>query len=341
MNNVVVSAIIVALNEEKYIEKSLYSLINQDFDKANYEIIVVDSMSTDLTVSICKGIMLKNKNLKLDIKIITNEKRYLASGWNKAILESQGKYVVRIDAHSTIPTNYISRCYYKLLELEDKGVVCVGGRLNYIPSTYFSNISKNVLTSPFGVGGAKFRYSKTSGFVDTVAYGLYAKEAFLNVGLLNEDLHRTQDNDLHRKIRKAGGKFYLISELEIEYFPRDKFKKFVNQAFLNGYWIMKNFIYRPGKISVRHFVPLFFTLFVFSIVLYPIIPIEVVVYYSWIYLSVLLVYSFLAIIFSYKNSGKFVVTFLSFPMFFVLHFCYGIGSLVALFHKNKKEAKDE
>ena len=49
-----ISVIIPAFNAEKYIERCLKSVINQDIDA--YEIIVIDDGSTDRTGEICKEV---------------------------------------------------------------------------------------------------------------------------------------------------------------------------------------------------------------------------------------------------------------------------------------------
>ena len=50
-----VSVIVPILNEEKYIEKFLNSILEQDYPKENLEIILVDGMSTDKTREIIKS----------------------------------------------------------------------------------------------------------------------------------------------------------------------------------------------------------------------------------------------------------------------------------------------
>ena len=129
----------------------------------------------------------------------------LASGWNLGIRSAQGEYVVRIDAHATVASDFLEKSVETILDVRD--VVCVGGPLNTASRTKQGELVRAVLTSPFGVGGARFRYQKTPGYVDTVAYGLYRKDIFEQVGYLDESLERTQDNDLHRRIRAAGGRF--------------------------------------------------------------------------------------------------------------------------------------
>lgn len=50
--NPLISVVVPTLNEEKFIERTLVSLINQDFK--NYELIVVDNNSLDRTAEIAE-----------------------------------------------------------------------------------------------------------------------------------------------------------------------------------------------------------------------------------------------------------------------------------------------
>ena len=76
-----VTAMIVVRNEEKYIEKCLKSLLEQEYE--NYEILVVDGESTDKTLEKIDSIIKKYN--KISLKVLKNEKRILASGWNIGI----------------------------------------------------------------------------------------------------------------------------------------------------------------------------------------------------------------------------------------------------------------
>ena len=67
-----ISTIIVARNAGKSIEKSLKSLIEQDYPKDLYEIIFVDGVSEDQTLKIAENIL---ENSKLDYQIIINPKK--------------------------------------------------------------------------------------------------------------------------------------------------------------------------------------------------------------------------------------------------------------------------
>jgi len=77
--NILVSMLIVVRNAESFIVKSIKSLVNQDFDKKNYEIIIVDGLSTDDTLIVAEKYLNENS---INYKILENEQKTLASGWN-------------------------------------------------------------------------------------------------------------------------------------------------------------------------------------------------------------------------------------------------------------------
>ena len=63
-----ISIITPAFNAERYIEKTISSVLNQTY--SNWEMIIVDDCSTDATASIAKEYSYKDKR----IKVITHEK---------------------------------------------------------------------------------------------------------------------------------------------------------------------------------------------------------------------------------------------------------------------------
>lgn len=81
------SIIIPAYNMEKYISKTLDSVMKQTFK--DYEVIVVDDGSTDKTVEIAK---------KYDVKIIEHKHAGLSVVRNAAIKEAKGEYLILLDS---------------------------------------------------------------------------------------------------------------------------------------------------------------------------------------------------------------------------------------------------
>lgn len=252
-----VSAIIVFKNEEKYIEKCLISIIEQDYPIDKYEILLIDGMSNDRTKAIVDEVLKKN-NRKIIIRYLYNSKQSLASGWNLAIKEALGNYVFRIDAHGYLSKDFIINNVEVMKQIGD--AVCVGGTIETECSTKMGKRIAMVLSSPFGVGNSKFRYTQKAQYVDTVAFGLYKKEIFDKIGYFDENLKRNQDNDMHKRIHDFGGKFYLDPKIKSTYIAREDIKSFLQQAIANGNWNMKLLTKDIGALRLRHFIPLFFVM---------------------------------------------------------------------------------
>ena len=88
-----VSIITPSYNGEKYISKTIESVINQTYK--NWEMIIVDDLSTDKTEHIVKSYQKNDKR----IKFFKLEKKGGASvARNKAIEKSKGKYIAFLDS---------------------------------------------------------------------------------------------------------------------------------------------------------------------------------------------------------------------------------------------------
>ena len=81
-----ISIIVSAYNSEKYIKDCMDSLLNQDYSKEKYEVIVVDDGSTDGTKS-----LIKSYNGK--IKYFYKENGGSASARNLGFEHAKGKYI--------------------------------------------------------------------------------------------------------------------------------------------------------------------------------------------------------------------------------------------------------
>lgn len=170
-----VSFIVVAYNAGNKIENLLMNLEKQDYDHSNIEIILVDSNSNDST----KEIMIKFKELNKSFSkviVLDNPKKILPCGWNIALEASTGEVILRVDAHSSLPNDFISKNVNRI-KLGEK--IVGGHRISIIDEN--NSWQKTLLIaekSIFGSGIASYRRKEEEQYVSTLAHAAYSREVF-------------------------------------------------------------------------------------------------------------------------------------------------------------------
>ena len=92
-----ISFILPIRNEVQSIEKTIQSICSQTIDK-DFEIIVADGNSSDGTREILKNLQNNNSNIIL----IDNPEKIVSTGFNRALNESKGNIIIRVDGHCEI-----------------------------------------------------------------------------------------------------------------------------------------------------------------------------------------------------------------------------------------------
>lgn len=99
------SIIVPVYNVEKYLERCVDSLLKQDIDKADYEIILVNDGSTDNSYEIAKRLSNENENIIL----LTQENKGLSGARNTGLERAVGKYIMFVDSDDMLFHNVISK----------------------------------------------------------------------------------------------------------------------------------------------------------------------------------------------------------------------------------------
>lgn len=126
-NSIKISVIIPAYNVEKYIEKSLKSIMNQTLKEI--EVIVVNDGSKDNTASIIKKISKLDKRIIL----IDKENEGVSKARNIGIRKAKGEYLAFIDGDDWIEKDYFEEVYKKAKK-EDYEMVMSDIFINYLRS---------------------------------------------------------------------------------------------------------------------------------------------------------------------------------------------------------------
>jgi len=317
-----ISVIIPVYNEEKYIAQCIESIVRSSYDKRKMEILFVDGGSTDRTVEIIR----KYQKKYSFIKLLYNPKKIVPSAMNIGIRESKGDYIIRVDAHSKYPRDYFNKLIYwhRKLDADNVGGVIVTETKN---RNKVSNAIKNVLSDKFGVGSVFRCGTQKIQEVDTVPFGCYKREIFEIVGLYNEKLVRNQDIELNKRIKKIGGKIYIVPSIKCIYFARETYKDLARNSFENGYWNMLTIYYTRSfkSLSFRHFVPLGFILSLLCSLILSILDMK----FFYLFVTILGVYLAIVIVRSLqiKEGTTLIHQILA---FLTLHLSYSVGELVGI-----------
>jgi glycosyltransferase involved in cell wall biosynthesis len=316
-----ISIIIPVRNEEVHLEACLKSVLEFKLPlDVKVEILVVDGMSTDRTLEILSKYLDREDN----IRVLANEHKYQAHGINQAIKQSQGNWVMRLDAHTLYPNDYLLMCYITAIETQSDncgGIIITqaGG------DNYSAKIVQAITTHKFGVGNSGFRASIKGGVADTVPFGFFQKEIFSKIGYFDERLVRAQDYEFNRRISACGGKIWLNPKIQPTYFNQKYFGSFLKkQLFKEAPYNAYMWYLAPYTFAYRHVITGLFTTGILGggglSIIFPNIGL--------FYCSVIIIYALLAIVSSIQQAlrHKNILHVFVLPIsFFCYHFIHGLG----------------
>ena len=326
MNVHKVSIICPVYNEEKFRDRCVMSILEQDYPKEYMEVLFVDGRSTDRTREKIEQYAKEHSYIRL----LDNPQQVVPYALNKGVEESVGEVVMRIDGHCTYPTNYVSELVKYLYELNADNV---GGVWNTQPAHETAICQAIALASshPFGVGGSMHKIGASEIMeTDTVPFGCYKREVFEKTGLFDTDLVRNQDDEFNGRLINLGGKIFLIPQVIINYTARDTICKMRHMYYQYG-------LYKPlvnkklgAPATIRQFFPL---LFLIGLVLGGVLSLFV----NWIacaYLSVLALYLVIGLVVGIMGAIRThnpIMVLLMPWVFLNVHLSYGFGYLRGIF----------
>lgn len=321
-----VTLIVPCLNEERFIENCLLSLLSGDYPTDLIEILVLDGQSTDCTRAILGRICQEFHQ----VRVIDNPGGSKPQALNTGIAEAKHSIVMRIDAHAIYPSNYISelvRCLH-VYEADNVG----GVRLNRtLGKGAVALALAAILTHPFGVGDAKHYTGSAEPIQSDILFLFCAhKNLFAEVGNFDERLIRGQDREFNLRMTRLGKKMVLCPSVTCTYYTREKISEFARWSYQSGrapYDISA--IMDECLISWRNLVPLSF---VTALSIGPVLSIFIPSAFT-LTILVLSTYMTAAIVATLGIRSEFPSwrARILMPFAFLLwHSAYGIGSLVGL-----------
>lgn len=242
-----VSYVMPVLNEAEHIEAAVASLVGQDYAGA-FEVMLALGPSTDATDALVASLSRADPR----IRSVFNEVGSTPEGLNLAIRSSGNPVVVRVDAHSVLPTNYTRIAVDTLLRT---GADNVGGVMAAEGVTPFERAVALAYGSRVGLGGTPHHVGGEEGPADTVYLGVFQRKSLEAAGLFDENIRRGQDWELNRRLREAGGLVWFNPALRVTYRPRSSFGKLARQFLSTGLWRGELARRHPSSNGLRYFAP--------------------------------------------------------------------------------------
>jgi GT2 family glycosyltransferase len=245
------SVIVPTYNRVSLLKNTLNSLFRQDF--SDFEIIVVNDVSTDSTDEYMKSIAAEK-----NIQYLQHENRGLAATRDAGLKIARGTYIAFTDDDCVLPENWLSQLYTIFRE---QHAVCIGGscvtgnpenhfaEANDMMQNYFKQVgNKPSSTVPFFTG-------------NNVAY---TRAVLEQVGGPDKRFRMgAEDRDLLFRVARTGGRIVYAPSIAIQHFNDSTFRSFVRHQFEFGegsfsyYHLTASLEQRPSAFPLTVYLGLF------------------------------------------------------------------------------------
>jgi glycosyltransferase involved in cell wall biosynthesis len=180
------SVIVPTYQEEDYIERCLLSIVQQEYKREEFEIIVSDAHSTDLTIE---------KARKYCDNIILNDRRGIAVGRNAGAQNALGNILIFVDADATLSSDFLFQCHQTFQNSS------VAGMTGIAEPNDGGFMQRCVYQGTYGMVRI-IHFFHVSLFPGICA--AYRRDIFMKLGGFREDFGIVEDLDMSRRVSRLG-----------------------------------------------------------------------------------------------------------------------------------------
>ena len=207
-----VTIILPVFNEVETIDRTLTSLVGQDYEGA-LDLIVADGGSTDGT----REKLERWADTTPNVIVIDNDRRGQSYGLNAAAEASDAPFLVRSDGHTHYAPDYVRQSVNTVIETG----AAAGGRMNPVGTNPFGRAVAAAMNSRLTMGPARFHHANRREVVDTVYLGAFPREDFLDLGGFRAfPSGAAEDADFYHRWNRTGRTVVVDPVIHSEYTPR-------------------------------------------------------------------------------------------------------------------------
>jgi len=206
-----ISIIVPVFNVEKYINRCLDSIFNQQFS-GTFEVIAVDDGSSDNSLQLLKKFQIKEDRLKI---IAHEENRKLSVARATGMKAAIGDYIMHVDADDWLLPGALARLHSKITETDADIVV-----FNYVSEnskgerTFRRQIKKELISTD---------KSKVQSYFYATCWNKIVKRALTYTMICGEvSVNNTEDLLYSTEILFSAGKICLVPESYYVYFVNNE-----------------------------------------------------------------------------------------------------------------------
>lgn len=242
-----VSVIMPLLNEERHLAEAVGAVVAQRYP-GEIQIVLAVGPGHDDTLGVARRLAERDPR----ITVVENPSGRTPEALNLAVAAADHDIIVRVDGHGFLSDGYIE---HAVRVLEETGAANVGGVMLAQGVTDTERAVAVAMTSPLGVGGARFHTGGEPGPADTVYLGVFRREWLEAAGGYDPRFTRAQDWELNYRIRQAGGVVWFDPALTVEYRPRSDLRALSRQYRDYGRWRRVVATRHKGSINARYLAP--------------------------------------------------------------------------------------
>lgn len=210
------SIIISTYNNAASLLRTLDSVAKQDYDKKEWECVIVNNNSTDDTAARVAAFIKEHSDL--NIRLVEESQQGLSFARNRGIAESKGRFVAFIDDDETINEGFVS-AYIDVFH--NHGAFVAAGALKVCYDSkrpkWMSHYTEKMIANPFDLGNSVVTITKS--VTPTGGNMAFNRDVFNLYGNFDTDLGRKgselfggEENDIFARIRDLGERVFYVPQ---------------------------------------------------------------------------------------------------------------------------------